>query len=1090
MKRILVITGISLLALVFLAPVIAFSVLKWGVLPPDKLTPLVEREAGKLINGKLACEKAELTFFETYPYLGVRLTEGSLLSFATNETDTLLSFRQALASVQLMAYLLDGEIIIRDVFIDRPDLYGYVDEAGLANWDIYRTGTDGQADTDSLPAVDVRDIRVQDGRLRYRDEEAGIFVEVGGFSLHLTGSLLEEGGNTFEVETACAAFSLESPLYAIRNKLVLQLKSSVELRDNFNTLTLHNAEMRINDIPFTADGSVTSLPDGKSLGINLETSLKASDLNELLPLVPEAYLANRNEIKAAGAVAVQGRMLGELGDSVIPTIDLYCTVGNGSLFIKDLSQGIEAFDLDMNLHIDGDAPGSSYAVIEKLEMKGLNTALDIRAGVKNILRSPSVEARIKGNVDFTRLAREFIHPDTLLLQGNIKTDLDAAFTTDDLVNGRYERIRMAGVLDVDSLLAFSKPYDLNLFIRDMRLFIDPARTGSRYVRDAETLAASLTVDSMSVRYKDEINTHINQLHMTAATSTAKDTAALTPVLSQIDIGRLQTRLPDSTWVIAKGASLQGGFGPSASDKHLPALLASIRIDTLRYFAVPIRTGVVLAGSAFDIHALPYREAMRQRFGASPQLRSDSAGARRSAAADRSRQRRSRNRSDTAQLNLSDTQQMLRNWEVQGSLSFGQMRLTSRLFPLPMRMEPAKVTFNTNAVTLSQARFHAGKSDFTLSGEIGNLRRTLLRGGKLRGNLVLSSQRIDCNQLLLALGRGMRYSEQRMSEAEREALDEGDTSRLAAITSHDSIPAAPLAADSAGLLVLPAFLDVSLRVQAAEIDYKDLKMEQVEGEVILRNQSLNLKRLAMQSSIGQGSLTMFYAAAGAHTAEAGLDLEMKGMQVEKLIRLYPSVDSLLPMLRSFEGVVDCHLTATCEIDSAMSVVLPSLRTACFLRGKDMVLLDGETFAEISKKLMFKNKSRNRIDSISVDLAIGDSKIEVFPFLLEMDRYRVAVGGTHKLDMTFNYHLSLLHSPVPFNLGIDITGKPDKFRYKLVRCRYKDTFNPAKEEDLIVAKTNIREGLLALIRRQIEANAPELALRRQDLPMDSVSLSYNR
>ena len=67
MKRILVITGISLLALVFLAPVIAFSVLKWGVLPPDKLTPLVEREAGKLINGKLACEKAELTFFETYP---------------------------------------------------------------------------------------------------------------------------------------------------------------------------------------------------------------------------------------------------------------------------------------------------------------------------------------------------------------------------------------------------------------------------------------------------------------------------------------------------------------------------------------------------------------------------------------------------------------------------------------------------------------------------------------------------------------------------------------------------------------------------------------------------------------------------------------------------------------------------------------------------------------------------------------------------------------------------------------------------------------------------------------------------------------
>ena len=57
---------------------------------------------------------------------------------------------------------------------------------------------------------------------------------------------------------------------------------------------------------------------------------------------------------------------------------------------------------------------------------------------------------------------------------------------------------------------------------------------------------------------------------------------------------------------------------------------------------------------------------------------------------------------------------------------------------------------------------------------------------------------------------------------------------------------------------------------------------------------------------------------------------------------------------------------------------------------MVLLDGETFTEISKTLMFKNKKRNMIDSISVDLAIKDNKIEVFPFLVEMDRYKVAVG----------------------------------------------------------------------------------------------------
>jgi hypothetical protein len=115
----------------------------------------------------------------------------------------------------------------------------------------------------------------------------------------------------------------------------------------------------------------------------------------------------------------------------------------------------------------------------------------------------------------------------------------------------------------------------------------------------------------------------------------------------------------------------------------------------------------------------------------------------------------------------------------------------------------------------------------------------------------------------------------------------------------------------------------------------------------------------------------------------------------------------------------------------------------------------------------------IDSVSVDLAIKNSKIEVFPFLLEIDRYRVAVGGTHNLDMTFNYHISVLKSPVPFKLGLDVTGNMDKPQFKITKCKYKNTFDPAKEQILIAEKTNIREAIRALVRNRIIENAPELA-----------------
>ena len=224
--------------------------------------------------------------------------------------------------------------------------------------------------------------------------------------------------------------------------------------------------------------------------------------------------------------------------------------------------------------------------------------------------------------------------------------------------------------------------------------------------------------------------------------------------------------------------------------------------------------------------------------------------------------------------------------------------------------------------------------------------------------------------------------------------------------------------------------------------------------------------------------MVYTAKNEQEATAGFDLNMDNVQVERMLALFPSIDTLVPMLRSFEGVMDCKIITTCKLDSTMSLIMPSINASCYLHGNNMVLLDGETFTEISKTLMFKNKERNMIDSISVDITIKDNKIEVFPFLIEMDRYKVAVGGTHNLDMTFNYHLSVLKSPVPFKLGIDITGNLDDFKYKVTKCKYKDLFQPTKLAELDSTRKNVRENIRNAIRKQIEEAAPELGNRLSD------------
>ena len=107
----------------------------------------------------------------------------------------------------------------------------------------------------------------------------------------------------------------------------------------------------------------------------------------------------------------------------------------------------------------------------------------------------------------------------------------------------------------------------------------------------------------------------------------------------------------------------------------------------------------------------------------------------------------------------------------------------------------------------------------------------------------------------------------------------------------------------------------------------------------------------------------------------------------------------------------------------------------------------------------------IDSIAVDMVVRDKKLEVFPFLVQMDRYRLAVGGTQNLDMSFNYHVSVLKSPVPFKLGIDIKGTPDKYDYDITKCRYKDLFQPSKTNKLDSVKINMKKQIYESVRKQM-------------------------
>lgn len=108
-RKILKISGIISGGLIIAAFIVIAIALNF-VFTSEKLTPVVLKTANQNLNAKLDIKDVELTFFSTFPRLGLKLKDGTLVSKVIRDTmwqrtDTLLSFKKAVLVIDVMDYL-------------------------------------------------------------------------------------------------------------------------------------------------------------------------------------------------------------------------------------------------------------------------------------------------------------------------------------------------------------------------------------------------------------------------------------------------------------------------------------------------------------------------------------------------------------------------------------------------------------------------------------------------------------------------------------------------------------------------------------------------------------------------------------------------------------------------------------------------------------------------------------------------------------------------------------------------------------------------------------------------------------------------
>jgi hypothetical protein len=379
------------------------------------------------------------------------------------------------------------------------------------------------------------------------------------------------------------------------------------------------------------------------------------------------------------------------------------------------------------------------------------------------------------------------------------------------------------------------------------------------------------------------------------------------------------------------------------------------------------------------------------------------------------------------------------WLVKGSIDLDQGTINLSTFSYPVEIPAIKMNFEPEELTVREGRIRIDKSDFQLSGNVKNVLSYFRGDSILRGNFSFFSNTTDVAQLM-NLTNGIGNED--VTEAEKTKYSVEDSTY-------------------AGPYMVPKGIDVLLLANIKKATFGIDTATNINGNVRVNDGILLLDEITFATPAARMQLTAMYRTPRKNHLFLGLDYHMLDVEIGELHTMIPDIDSLMPMLRSFGGKGEFHIAVETYLDSLYNIKKSTLRGASSVKGNDLVLMDGETFSEIAKTLKFNKKTKNRVDTLSAEFTIFRNEIDVYPFLIVLDKYKAVVAGRHNFDLSFNYHISVVDSPLPIKLGVDIKGNMDDMEYKLAKCKYAEYYRPvsrhAVENKQLELRKMIREAL---------------------------------
>lgn len=1062
--RILRGTGWVLLSLV-VALVIICSAVVW-VLSPEQLTPIIERVASKSLNADVRLGRAELTFWSSFPKIKVEIDGLDIVSRSLSrlpeheraalpaDADSVLSVAHFTGGVNLV-HALAGKFTVYDVELNGPRLNLIQVNDTVSNFNIFPSSAPDTTST-PLPEITVNRFAITDARpFRYRSLADSVDVTVNLRTISLQGN--DAPQYRLEMQTRIETPLLDDVSYeTMRFSLDGRINWSAREPSQFNIDDLHF--VLENDVDMTLS---TSVDIAENLTFNrLDMALRNIRPANLVEHLPKGLRDGFRTLDTDMSVDISARLLRPfvITDSItVPWVE-------ATVSIPDCRFSFETIDFrrlsaEIKAEVNGDDINRSTVTVEKLTLNGNAINADLSATVTSLLDNPVLKGKFYGSVDFNRLPLIIKRRLGGKLTGRLDADTKFNLRLSDFSPRDFHKANIDGEINLRDLRYTSTDTLTRLYSHHARLAFGTDMTfRSDDHRVDSLLMVKINVDT-AYMWDAGIETRIKSLRAGFGASnvvSSSDTTQINPFGGAVHLADFFCYSADDS-VRVRMRDI-GGFASLLRYKgeaRVPLLALRLSAGRMRLAQPAYMTS--LTGAKLDVTA-HLRPRRRTRSRGAGNVEAGREALRALSASDSLGQtlrgrllRLTAEQLDSAGVEVMDfnvdnsIRSLLRRWNLHGTMQATKGSLRLPRMRLRNNFTDLDLNFNTDSVELRSLNYRFGHSDFRVQGLVSNIRQALStrRPGPVKVDFDIESDSINVNEIVRILaGAGGEAS----SGADAALADEWAREELAEIENADSLP------DSiTGPILIPVNIDATLDVHARKVIYSDLLLDDFAGRLLIYHGMVNLHNLSANTEVGNLNVSALYSAPTADKINFGMAMDLHNFHIARLPQVVPAIDSIVPMMHYLSGVVNAQIAVTSDITPDMYFDIPTLKAAMQFSGDSLVVFDNNTFRSLSKWLMFKDKKRNMIDHLNIEMTVSDGILNLYPFIVNIDRYKLGVMGYNDLDFNLNYHIAVLKSPIPFKFGINIKGTPAHTKIRLGGAKFKEKM--VAQRDSIAANTRI-------------------------------------